>query len=196
MNDFTRQFIASVVLAVLTALITVVSVWVQGWLSRRSRDQRRRLMLADANLEIQVIEGLVRAYAVVSPHENSLVVEARRSLEAIQQRLNEQPGVSVDQDPTDLRHALKRLLLLDRPIHGFATLVRASYFVSFLWVMAWIYALVYVALTSDASVAAKIGGTIANVLVAVAPPWGLRALTARLARRGDAVAAPPLRTGA
>jgi hypothetical protein len=184
MSDHLVQFVASVSLALVTALITIGSVWLQGWLSRRTHEQRRRLMLADAQLEIQVIEGFVRIYLDVAKDADTVVSRARQDLERIYERMEEQPGVKLgDRAPTSFRHAARHLLVLDRPIHGVAALTRTLLYMSFLWVLFCAWVAVAVMLDGTLAPSSRVTAPIFVAIIAIAPPLGLRALTVGLANR-------------
>lgn len=192
MNDHLVQFVASVCLALVTALITIGSVWLQGWLSRRTDDQRRRLMLADAQLEIQVIEGFVRTYLGVAKDADDVVFRARQDLERIYERMEEQPGVKLgDRGPTSFKHASRHLLVLDRSIHGVAALTRALFYVSFLWVLFCVWVAVAEVVDGTLDPSTRVIAPIFVAIIAIAPSLGLRALTVELADRTHVVSHSP-----
>jgi len=182
MMDFLRQaFLAPLAALVLSAL----SVSINEWRQRRSREHQRRMRLAGAREDVAFLDAWLRAHELVAPKADGDPARARamRDLERAYSAFAKSSGSSlVEDEPATLGQILGWLFLIHRPKRTAARIVRALYYVVLAWLPLLAFMEVAGAVEEKSPDVPWFWASLGFVLFGVVPAWIVRAWAVSLDR--------------
>ena len=186
MNDHLIQFLLSVGLAFVTAVITVGSVRLQG-LAGASKPRPTPTAHAGGRAPRDSGHRRLRPeLRSVAPEDAQVVSRARHDLDRVYERFEEQPGVKLgEQEPTSFAHSFRHFLVRDRVVGGPAAVARGFFYASFAWVLFCAFVLVAEILDGTLDTSTRVTAPLFVGVVALLPVFALRLLTIRLLNREE-----------
>ena len=134
MDFLTQAFLVPLAAVVVSAL----SVPINEWRQRRSREHQRRMRLAGVREDVAFLDAWLKAHDLAAPKADDDPARARamRDLERAYSVFARSAGSSLKEDePATLAQVLGSLFLIRRPKGTAARRVRALYYVALAWLL-------------------------------------------------------------
>jgi hypothetical protein len=138
MDVLTQAFLVPLAAVVVSAL----SVPINEWRQRRSREHQRRTRLAGAREDVAFLDAWLKAHDLAAPKADDDPARARavRDLERAYSVFAKSSGSSMkEHEPATLAQTLGSLFLIRRPKGTAARRVRALYYVALVWLLCLAY---------------------------------------------------------
>jgi hypothetical protein len=175
--DWVTQFVAPLVVALVTALVTTAGVAAREWLDDRDRDSRARRQLELAANRVEFITSWISLQERLGGIDEAAATAARIDLlDAYEQARQGWTAASEKPPRLSLRRVLSQILLITSARNRRARVAQVFYWLSLAWFAFWLGVSAAVMGEPGHSVGYLIATTVTSTIFGLAPIVATRAV--------------------